>query len=86
MAAQKRYTLDELKNIVSERENHPARGGLLDKYNPTLKVSDVQEITGLSEKTIRIKLEQGEIPARKIGSRWIIPRDTFNDFIHGMLV
>lgn len=66
-------------------ESDPAPQGLLAKYGPTLTVQDLCAITGLSEKTIRARLSKGEIPGKLIGRRWIIPTDTFDDYLHNRL-
>lgn len=36
-------------------------------------VPEVASLTGRDERTIRKAAEKGEIPARKVGARWLIP-------------
>lgn len=41
---------------------------------PTLTPAMMAEITGLNVVTIRYKAKSGEIEAKKLGRKWIIPR------------
>lgn len=48
----------------------------------TYKVSEVAELLGISRATVYVLLNAGQIPARRIGSRWIIARRRFDDWLN----
>lgn len=91
MLSDKKWSAEEilemLEEILEARTQETSKQkqsiGLLDEYGPILSVQDVEKITGLCDKTIRSHLSKGEIPGRSIGRRWLIPRDTLNDYLHG---
>lgn len=50
----------------------------------SLKVKHIAEITNTSEKTVYLRLENGEIPgANKIMGHWRVPRDVFLSWWYG---
>ncbi len=51
----------------------------------TYTVPEVAGLLGISRATAYAMLRQGEIPARQIGSRWIIPRRRFDAWLDGDL-
>ena len=44
---------------------------------------EIAERTGLSLNAVYQKLEKGEIPGRKVGSRWLTRRVTFDRWLDG---
>lgn len=50
----------------------------------TYTVPEVAELLGLSRATTYVLLRQGEIPARRIGCRWIIARRRFDAWLDGV--
>lgn len=46
----------------------------LAKYGDVLSVADVCELTGWCGRVVREYCGSGKIPAVKIGSRWVIPK------------
>ena len=49
----------------------------------TLRVSDVSILLDCSRKKVRSLLSEGEIPARKLGNRWVINKDQFLLWYYG---
>lgn len=43
----------------------------------TLGVSDLKDLLPLSESKLYLMLDQNEIPARKIGGKWVVSRSEF---------
>ncbi|WP_372379014.1 helix-turn-helix domain-containing protein [Curtobacterium luteum] len=48
---------------------------LFDGYPPILSARELAEILGLNNKTVYEYLQNGDLPAYHIGSKWIIVRD-----------
>jgi len=44
---------------------------------------DLMRVTGLSETSVYLALELGELPGYRVGRRWVITDDAFDDFCHG---
>ena len=53
------------------------------EYGDLLTVNDVCEITGMSAQTARRCIERGDLPGRKIGRRWFVPKSRFIEFMEG---
>ena len=54
------------------------------KERPTMTVREVAEYLGVSKFLVYDKLCTGEIPSKKLGSRWIISRSWVINFVeHG---
>lgn len=49
----------------------------------TYTVPEVAEMLGISRATVYVLLRAGEIPARRVGSRWIIARRRFDSWLDG---
>jgi len=49
----------------------------------SLTPKDLKELLPISDTKVYTLLERGEIPARKIGGKWAIPRDQFLAWFHG---
>lgn len=47
----------------------------------TYTVTEVAILLGISRANTYLLLKSGEIPARRLGSRWIIPRHRFHDWL-----
>lgn len=48
-------------------------------YPPILSVSDLSKILGVNSKTVYDYLQNGDIPAYRIGTKWLILRDEVQD-------
>ena len=53
------------------------------EYGDLLTVANVCEITGMTAQTVRRCIERGELPGRKIGRRWFVPKTRFIEFVGG---
>lgn len=47
-------------------------------------VAEVAELLSLSTGTTYALVRSGEIPARKVGNRWVIPRQRFHDWLNDL--
>jgi excisionase family DNA binding protein len=47
----------------------------------TYTVTEVATLLGISRANTYVLLKSGEIPARRLGSRWIIPRHRFHEWL-----
>ncbi len=54
---------------------------LFSKYPIHLSVSDLAEILGVAQKTAYEYLHAGEVPAYRVGTRWLILRDEVREFL-----
>lgn len=50
-------------------------------HRATYTVAEVAELLGLSRANTYVLLKSGDIPARRLGTRWIIPRHRFHDWL-----
>lgn len=50
-----------------------------------LSVADTAELLGYSEKTVRVLIKRGDIPAAQIGRQWIIPRSKLEAVINARI-
>ncbi|MGA1813737.1 helix-turn-helix domain-containing protein [Frondihabitans sp. 4ASC-45] len=50
-------------------------------FSTHLSVSNLATVLGVSQKTAYDYLQTGEIPAYRIGTKWIILRDEVKDFV-----
>ena len=48
----------------------------------TYSIEEVMELTGLGRCLVYAALQDGEIPARKVGSRWVISRERFHAWLN----
>jgi len=48
----------------------------------TYSIEEVMRITGLGRGLVYAALRDGTIPARKVGSRWLIPKQRFHDWLN----
>ncbi|TDX59011.1 helix-turn-helix domain-containing protein [Orenia marismortui] len=75
----KDYNVKE--EVQREQISHDIIKELITKsYNSlpfSLRVNDLKELLPHGETKIYQMLETGEIPAKKLGGRWIVPRDSF---------
>jgi len=46
-------------------------------------VKDLMAVTGLCRPTVCAAIRTGELPGYKVGERYVIPHQAFEDFIHG---
>ena len=53
----------------------------LDGYPDLLTVQHLQELTGLSQQTIRSEINQGSIPGCRIGRRLYVPKQRFIQYM-----
>ena len=54
---------------------------VLDGYPDLLTVQDLQELTGLSQQTIRAEINRGSIPGCRIGRRLYAPKQRFIQYM-----
>ena len=59
----------------------PAHAGPFAGYPDLLTIGHMQEITGLSNQTLRTSCASGQMPAVKIGRRWFVPKSRFADYV-----
>jgi excisionase family DNA binding protein len=52
---------------IPEKQTRKAR-------RKTLSISEVADVLGLHRMSVRSAIARGEIPALRIGNRWLIPR------------
>lgn len=67
---------DELADVIDIR-----KGSTMQPGRVTYTVPEVAALLGISRATTYVLLKSGEIPARRIGSRWIIARCRFNAWL-----
>lgn len=56
---------------------------LFETSSDLLTVDDLCTITGLSSQTVRSEMRAGNLPARKIGRRWFVPRTALVAYFEG---
>jgi len=54
---------------------------LFSAYPVHLSVSNLAEVLGVTQKTAYEYLQAGELPAYRIGTRWLILRDEVKEFV-----
>jgi excisionase family DNA binding protein len=72
----------DLPDLIHLDSRRPAPDG--DDVLPTrvtYTVTEVATLLGISRANTYVLLKSGEIPARRLGSRWIIPRHRFHDWL-----
>jgi excisionase family DNA binding protein len=67
---------EELADVIDIRRVSTMQPGRV-----TYTVPEVAALLGISRATTYVLLKSGEIPARRIGSRWIIARCRFNAWL-----
>lgn len=71
--------VDQLADVIDIRTG----GTLLMPTRVTYTVPEIAALLGISRATAYAMLRAGEIPARRIGSRWIIACRRFNAWLDG---
>ena len=56
---------------------------LFDTYGPTLRTGQVAELLGCSPSHVRALCQRGELPAIRIGKRWVVPTIKIADLLSG---
>ena len=56
-----------------------------DDFPDVLQVADVVRITGASARTVRKLFEGGEIPAVKVGQKWLAAKENVQAYLRGEL-
>ncbi|WP_426561393.1 helix-turn-helix domain-containing protein [Angustibacter sp. McL0619] len=67
-----------MSNVIDLTSLHPQ---LAAAARATYTVSEVATLLGMSRANTYVLLKSGEIPARRLGSRWIIPRHRFHQWL-----
>jgi excisionase family DNA binding protein len=49
----------------------------------TYTVDEVAEMLGLARGTAYARVQDGSIPAVRMGRRWVIPKASFNSWLNG---
>ena len=57
---------------------------LVEKYGATMKPRDVAEVLSCHASHVRSLCQSGEIPAVRIGDRWVIPTARFAAMLEGV--
>jgi excisionase family DNA binding protein len=70
---------DRVADVVDIRTG----GTLLMPVRVTYTVPEIAALLGISRATVYAMLRAGEIPARRVGSRWIIACRRFNIWLDG---
>jgi hypothetical protein len=67
----------------SEKESHMALQVLPEDGTPmAVSIPKLARLTGLSEGYLYLRANQSELPGcRKIGGRWVVHLETFNEFL-----
>lgn len=77
----KKCSISQMKIIVVKRHNKKVnnRKGdiqiMLDQYEALLTISDLREILNIGRNAVYDLLNQGAIPAFRIGRNWKIPKE-----------
>jgi excisionase family DNA binding protein len=74
--------------VMSGHVAVPGSVGQLGRFIPgpkagraTYTVEEIAELLGLSRASAYVLLKSGDIPARRLGTRWIIPRHRFHQWL-----
>lgn len=67
-----------MSNVVPLRRTRPGSSSGSVVYT----VAEVSELLGLGLGLTYELVRNGEIPARKLGSRWVIPKSTFHTWLN----
>jgi excisionase family DNA binding protein len=71
--------LSDVINLNSRRSD--PEGDEVPPTRVTYTVTEVATLLGISRANTYVLLKSGEIPARRLGSRWIVPRHRFHDWL-----
>ena len=73
----------DVADVIHLNSRRPAPGGdnVPTPTRVTYTVTEVATLLGISRANSYVLLKSGEIPARRLGSRWIIPRHRFHDWL-----
>lgn len=67
------------------RQPPPARPAPAPRHEPLLlKLSEVGRLLSLSPKVIRGMVARGELPARRIAARWMVPTQDFLSWMQAL--
>ena len=67
-----------MSNVIDLAARRPA---LVGASRVTYTVGEVSGLLGVSRSNTYALLKSGDIPARRLGSRWIIPRHRFHQWL-----
>ena len=67
-----------MSNVIDLTARRPA---LIGASRATYTVGEVAGLLGLSRANTYVLLKSGDIPARRLGTRWIIPRHRFHQWL-----
>jgi excisionase family DNA binding protein len=72
-----------LADVIELNSRRPAPEGddVPTPTRVTYTVAEVATLLGISRANTYVLLKSCEIPARRLGSRWIIPRHRFHDWL-----
>jgi excisionase family DNA binding protein len=68
---------------ITTRQRSESDGASLERTRVTYTVAEVAHLLGLSRASTYALIRAGDIPARRMGSRWIIPRRRFHAWLDG---
>lgn len=73
---------EDLPDVINLNSRRPdSEGDDVAPTRVTYTVNEVATLLGISRANTYVLLKSGEIPARRLGSRWIIPRHRFHDWL-----
>jgi excisionase family DNA binding protein len=67
-----------VSNVIDLAARRPALTG---SGRVTYTVGEVAGLLGMSRANTYVLLKSGDIPARRLGNRWIIPRHRFHQWL-----
>lgn len=67
-----------MSNVIDLAGHRPQ---LIGAARATYTVGEVAVLLGLSRASTYVLLKSGDIPARRLGNRWIIPRHRFHQWL-----
>ena len=56
---------------------------LLDRYGPVMRTADVADVLHCHKSHVRAMCASGDLPAVRIGERWVIPTEKLTALIEG---
>ena len=75
------------KKSKGKKKDAPAEFSLFDylfsKYGPVMRTADVAEVLHCHPSHVRALCKKGELPAVRIGDRWVIPVHKMVDLLDG---
>lgn len=74
-------------SVIPLHRDRSARRRASDKPAPeraVYTVAEVAELLGLALRNVYPMVKTGQIPARRMGGRWVIPKERFNAWLNDL--